>query len=87
MAGGGSSKASWREESWELPSLPLMSEEEPGVGGRAVRGIGCGCGLVIVWGFVLGEGNEEEGCVSRYWERDRKVTFLCSRMMTMLFLF
>ena len=83
MAGGGNSKASWRDESWELPSLPLMSEEEPGVGGRAVRGIGesgCVAEVCIVGIFVFGEqkGMEEEGCVSRDWEGDLKITFFFS---------
>lgn len=39
MAGGGSSKASWRPAIWLEPSLAWMSEEEEGVGGSVVRGI------------------------------------------------
>lgn len=39
IAGGGSSKASCREEICETPSLPVMSVDDEGVGGRLGRGI------------------------------------------------
>lgn len=39
MAGGGSSNESWKVESCWMPSLPLISEDEPGVRGNPGRGM------------------------------------------------